>query len=299
MSKLSVIIPARNELYLKQTVEDLLLKSGGDTEIIVVLDGYWPFETLPEDKRVIIIHRERRGMRAAINSAVSVARGEYIMKVDAHCLFAEGFDIALMENCDDDWIVVPRRYSLEPDTWSVRMGRPVVDYEYLGWPYHERQIHGSKTGIHAWVWDHRAAQRVNKLLDENMTFQGSCWFLPRKYFYRLGELQEEGYGTFIGEAQELGLKSWLGGGKVITNKKTWYSHLWKGKPYREKFLETFGVPYTRIGHGELVAGNAYSVNYWMNNKWEGRIHDLSWLIERFWPVPSWPEDKNKWILSTP
>lgn len=47
MPRVSVIIPARNERFLPQTVADLLAH-GSDIEIIAVLDGYWPAEPQPE-----------------------------------------------------------------------------------------------------------------------------------------------------------------------------------------------------------------------------------------------------------
>jgi hypothetical protein len=28
----------------------------------------------------------------------------------------------------------------------------------------------------------------------------------------------------------------------------------------------------------------------MHDRWEGRKRDLKWLIQRFWPLPGWPED---------
>jgi len=296
MAKLSVIIPARNELYLQKTVEDLLLKASGDVEVIVILDGYWPTQALPKDKRLIIVHRERRGMRASINSAVAIAKGEYIMKMDAHIMFQEGFDEVLKSNCDGDWVVIPRRYSLELETWGCKKDKRFIDYEYLGYPYGDnKEVHGDKVGLHAVRWGARTEERLDIPIDENMSFQGSCWFTTKEHFTkRIGTLQEEGYGTFIGEPQEIGLKTWLGGGKVMTNKLTYYAHLWKGKPYREAFLKELGFPYTRVGASELKAGNAFSVDYWINNRWKERIHDLSWLVERFWKVPSWPDERELW-----
>lgn len=296
MAKLSAIIPARHELYLQKTVDDLLLKASGDIEVIVVLDGYWPDPPLVEDKRVIIIHRERRGMRASINSSVAISKGDYIMKMDAHIMFPEGFDETLKSDCDDDWVVVPRRYSLELETWSPKIDKLFVDYEYLGYPYdNNKNVHGSALGLHARRWGARTVERIEKQIDENMSFQGSCWFTTKEHFQkRIGNLQEEGYGTFIGEPQEIGLKTWLCGGKVMVNKNTYYAHLWKGKPYRTAFMEKFGVSYTRVGSRELKEGNAFSADYWINNKWKERKHDLSWLVERFWPVPSWPEKRKLW-----
>jgi glycosyltransferase involved in cell wall biosynthesis len=300
VAKLSVIIPAWNELYLKATVDGILKSATGDIEVIVMLDGYWPHELPADDPRLILVHRKRGGMRAAINGAVAIAKGEFILKADAHCLFAPGFDETLKADCDKDWIVIPRRYSLEADTWEIRRSRGFVDYEYLSWPYRAsgRRQHGASHGICGMVWDQRIIDRCNVQIDENMTFQGSCWFTPREYFLsHLGPLKEEGYGTFVAEAQELGMRAWLGGGKIMVNKKTWYAHLWKGEPYRQEYEKVFGKSYTRLGFSERKAGNLYAVDYWINNRWTERKHDLEWLINRFAPVPSWPKDKTQWIPS--
>lgn len=51
---ISILIPARNEMFLARTIEDILANIEADTEVIVVLDGQWalvPFfaalETFP------------------------------------------------------------------------------------------------------------------------------------------------------------------------------------------------------------------------------------------------------------
>lgn len=298
MSKVSVIIPARHEVYLSKTVDDILSKATGDIEVIVVLDGYWPDPPLKDDPRLIIIHRESRGMRASINAGVSIAKGEYIMKADAHCMFSQGFDETLKADCDKDWIVIPRRYSLETETeqWNIRWHRPFTDYEYLTWPWARNVV---KFGLVGRMWDSRTIERVNLLLDETLTFQGSCWFVPKEFYInRIGMLSDEGYGSFVAEAQELGFKTWLGGGKVMVNKKAWYAHLWKGQPYRDQYKALYGVNYTRIGNAEWKRGNRYNIFYWMQNKWEGQIHNFEWLIDRFSPVPTWPEDKSAWMPET-
>ena len=66
MAEFSVIIPARNEEFLALTIDDILSNIEGDTEIIVVLDGYWPDPPLKDNPRVTIIHHtEAVGQRAA------------------------------------------------------------------------------------------------------------------------------------------------------------------------------------------------------------------------------------------
>ena len=289
MGKLSVIIPSRNEQFLSNTIEDIFAKAAGDIEIIAVLDGYWPDPPLTDNSNLILIHRGHpRGMRNAINSAASIAKGEYVMKVDAHCMFAEGFDEVLKTDCDDDWVVIPRRKRLDAENWCPREdGRKPIDYEFLGYPYWKPH----HMGMHGTIWGKRTQERMNNPeydIDDNMAFQGSCWFTTKDHFWnRIEGLQEEGYGTFIGEPQEIGNKTWLGGGRLIINKKTWYAHLHKGKQYGRGYY---------MNKNETTAGNLYSANYWMRNLWPNRIHDIDWLVEKFWPVPSWPEDRDLWRM---
>lgn len=198
-------------------------------------------------------------------------------------MLSEGYDEGLLKDCEDNWIVIPRRYALDVGTWSVKQDRLFVDYEYLGYPFHNDP---NKKGLHGWVWEERTKARIDRLIDETMTFQGSCWFMSKGHFERLGGMSEEGYGTFIGEAQEIGLKTWLGTGQVMVNKKVWYAHLWKGKPYRDAHKEVVGEAYTRIGNNELKLGNAFCIDYWMNNKWTDRKRDFKWIVEKFSPYPS-------------
>jgi hypothetical protein len=115
MAKVSILIPSRNEQFLPQTVDDIFAKAAGDIEVIAVLDGYWPDPILRDRPNLVLIHRgQAQGMRPAINSAARIAKGDFFMKCDAHCMFAKGFDETLKADCDGDWVVVPRRYSLDP-----------------------------------------------------------------------------------------------------------------------------------------------------------------------------------------
>jgi len=34
----------------------------------------------------------------------------------------------------------------------------------------------------------------------------------------------------------------------------------------------------------------WTANHWMRNRWPQAVHKLEWLIDRFWPVPTWPEN---------
>lgn len=300
----SIIIPSRGEIFLSKTIQDILLKAKGDIEIIAVLDGEWPEEqkrkhwstpAIIQDKRVNYLHNSvSLGMREAINRGVSISQGEYILKVDGHCMFDEGFDVKLkadvstyermvlesyapglydVSNIKDNWIVIPRRKRLDAERWEIQdVGKPDVDYELLSSP--------ADKGAKGMIWIERILERTDPKydIDENMSFQGSCWFMTRKHFDSLGGLQTEGYGTFVRESQEIGLKTWLGGGKVMTNKKTWYAHLHKGKTYGRGYF---------LNKDEMIKGEKYCDDFWFNNRWKDRKYDLAWLIERFMPVPGW------------
>lgn len=277
MSKVSVLIPSRNEQFLAPTVNDLFAKAAGDIEVIVVLDGYWPDHILPDRPNLILIHRgQAQGMRPAINSAASIAKGGYLMKCDAHCMFDEGFDEVLQADCDGDWVVVPRRYSLDPENWCRKKKGP-IDYHYLQCP-----LDSGDGALHGRPWNKRRDQRQDILIDDEMSSQGSCWFMSRRYFWDfLGGLKLEGYGDFIQEFQEIGMKTWLGGGQVKVNKRTWYAHLHKGKKYGRGY---------KVSRSSWHEGKRYSADFWLNNRWADRVHDFVWLLEKFWPVPTWPED---------
>ena len=287
---LSVVIPSRSDQYLQRTIDDLLEKAAGEIEVIVVLDGYWPDPILADDPRVVILHQgmvhDNVGMRRGINAGADIARGDYIMKIDEHCMVDKGFDKKLMDDCKDNWVVIPRRYRLDPESWTlIEDGRPPIDYMYLACPFVRPD--DVLYGLHGAIWKERHHERKDILIDDTMSWQGSFWFMKRKYWQDLvGPLDDKNYGTFTQEAQEIGNKVWLSGGRLVVNKKTWYAHYHKGK--RGKGLGFSNEQYRR--HQALTEkGRHYCVDFWLNNKWDKRNHDFEWLIEKFWPVPTWPE----------
>jgi len=265
----SILIPARNEIFLQHTITDLLTKAEGSIEVIAILDGYWPSPQLINDVRLKIIHRgHSQGMRAAINAGAAIAKGKYLLKSDAHCMFAPGFDKILTEQCDKNWVVVPRRFSLDPEKWElIDNPKYPIDYMYLS-----NDLHGVP-----WNEKNKDPELKKKLIDETMSNQGSVWFMAKDYFHELELMDETSYGIFWNEFQEIGLKCWLSGGRVMVNKKTWYAHWHK--------TNEFGRGYSLSG-GEQSKALA-AVDRWKTMGWHKQTLPLSWLIERFFPVPSW------------
>ena len=87
---LSFIIPVYNvEDYLGECAESLLRQSGDDLEFIFIDDGSTDTSGLlldmyvEADDRVRVIHQANRGVSAARNKGIDIARGEYVCFVDA------------------------------------------------------------------------------------------------------------------------------------------------------------------------------------------------------------------------
>jgi glycosyltransferase involved in cell wall biosynthesis len=260
---ISVVIPSRNEPYLKKTIESLFANATGEIEVIAVLDGYWikPEEVVIDDRVRYIHFAKSRGMRNAINSGVAVARGEYILKCDAHVLFSKGFDEELVKNCEYDWVVVPRRYALDVNKWAIEErtdNKYPVDYMFLN-----KELHGE-------VWDAKnSLTRSYPAIDDLMSSQGSCWFMKKSYFEWLELMDEDFYGKFAWEFQEIGFKVWLSGGKVKVNKNVSYAHWHK----------TEGRGYSlAIDPPEITE----RVNRWRTEKvWHKQKYNLDYLWDKF------------------
>jgi len=238
----SVIIPSHNPIYLQKTVDELLTQSRGEIEVIAVLDGYWT--KLKDDKRVRIVHLGKNmGMRGAINAGVSVSMGKYIMRTDEHCMFGDGYDNLLSLQCEENWIITPRRYFLDPTKWKV-MDIPYVDYEKLV-IQDDKKFSGQK-------WDSRTKKRTNIPVDETMAMQGSCWLMHRSWWDTvIGELQTEGYGPLYQDSHEMVFKTWKAGGKLMVNKNTWFAHKHRQFPRTHNY-----------GTDEATPGWTYSLDTW-------------------------------------
>ncbi len=287
---LSVIIPSRNTAdwpFLQMTVDDLFVKAEQEIEVIVIHDGHSPYPPLKPRPNLIPVYNDAvKGMRYGINLGARLAKGKWIMKVDDHCCFGQGYDRILKENCDENWLAVPSRYALNAQKWMDSDPRPFkygpIEYLYLTYPFHlDNQFgfgfHGKKwCGAYGqgdgYYWKEKNMKGV--MLDNIISFQGSCWFMGRENFYRVGGMQYEGYYEHQ-EAQEIGFKVWTSGGRCIVNKKTWYAHLHKGPE--------FGRGYHMLKHHQMES-NIYATKVWMNHP------GMRAVVDRFWPLDYWPED---------
>ena len=284
MTKVSVIIPARKELYLRETLKDLYANAAGEIEVLVVLDGERPEYRIPRRKGLKVLHNKTvKGMRPCINAAAEVATGDFLMKIDAHCTIGEGWDEILKDSCEDNWIVIPRRYWFDAPAWEIK-DRPHVDAMSYLYPF--RRPYSPRLTCRP-DKERQAAQK-DEMLVEDMGFQGSLWFMTAKHFERLGGMDPHGYGTFGEEPEEIGFKTQLGPweGAIMRNKNTWYAHWSKPSSHWRNPPEVAG----RVPDEEREAGYRYCFDFWYHNRWPEQVHTFEWLVNRFWPLPGWPEN---------
>jgi len=285
MIDLSIVIPNRNSQFLTKTIRDVLEKAVTNIEVVVNIDENWPDEIV-DDPRVHYIHPPSpRGLRYGVNTTINLAQGKYIMKADDHCMFSKGFDKELIdanEAYKNIEVQIPRRYALDAENWKIEErtdNKYPIDYMYIDFP---RKGKAHDWGTHGVPWRQRREENKHLEIDDTPSLQGSCYFMARDYFLNhLKGLSEVGYGQFSQEAQEIGFKTWLGGYRMVVNKKCWYAHLYKGRRYGRMYKFPGGTK----------EASEWSAYYWMENKWKDRVYDMSWFINKKFPnMPSWPEN---------
>lgn len=299
MRELSIIIPARNEQFLARTIADILAHIEADTEIIAVLDGAWPEPPIPDNERVTLIyHSQPIGQRAACNEAARYSRARYVMKVDAHCSFDQGFDRVLLADMQDDWTMVPLMRNLHAFDWVCPNGHrryqgPAGPCNMCGQPVEMDIVWIAKRNPQSTAYCFDATPHFQYFqgfkrrpegqgpLSETMSLQGSCFLMTRERYFALN-VCDESLGSWGSQGIEVACKSWLSGGRVVTNHKTWYAHLFRTQ-------EGFKFPYPLSGR-QVEEAKAGVRDLFFNGNWPGAIHPLSWLVEKFWPVPGWTDE---------
>lgn len=95
--KISVIIPVYNAAgFITRAVGSILMQEFDDFEVIIVNDGSTDAsasvcdEMAEQDMRVRVIHKENGGVSSARNAGLDVARGEFVMFVDADDAIHDG-----------------------------------------------------------------------------------------------------------------------------------------------------------------------------------------------------------------
>jgi glycosyltransferase involved in cell wall biosynthesis len=303
--ELSVCIPARSEEFLARTVEDILKNKRGNTEIIVGLDGQWANPPLDISKDVtVIFYPESIGQRAITNRCVKFSKAKYIMKVDAHCSFDEGFDVKMLEafkETGDDVVMVPQMRNLHVYDWKcykcglkVYQDKPSI-CPNDGSKMRKKMIWQPRAGTrnsaycfdpephfqyHSYWKDHKQKGDIV----ESMSLQGSAFMCSKDKYWELN-VCDEAFGSWGSQGIEVACKFWLSGGRVLCNRRTWYAHCFRTKP-------DFGFPYQLSGR-QVDGAKKLAKELFFNKKWPKQTKTLSWLVEKFWPVVGWTNEDLK------
>jgi len=271
MNDISVIIPARNEEFLSKTVDDLLLNCEADTNIIVGLDGAWAEPRLVDNPKVIIVHySESIGQRAITNQCVRLSNAKYIVKCDAHCSFEKGWDKKMLEafkETGDNVTMVPIMRNLHAFDWVCPNGHrryqgpsgpcteckepTIKDVCWIAKNNPQSTSYRFDKDLHfQYFTDYKKRQSGD--LVESMSLQGSFFMLTRDKYWELN-ICDEKHGSWGQQGTEVACKTWLSGGRVVCNKRTWYAHMFRTQG------GDFGFPYPISGK-QVQEAREYSKN---------------------------------------
>lgn len=319
-----MLIPARNEQFISNTVADILKNKRGNTEILVGLDGAWAEPEILDHPDVRILYvAESIGQRGMQNKLAKLSTAKYVAKCDAHTAYSEGFDVELMKTFDelgDDITIAPLMRNLWAYDWKcmkcgsrwyqgpapircMKRGRNddkrVSTSDIIPNPdcdnttkFTQRTVFKPRPDtpnstsyrfdnmLHFQYFDEYKKKQSGDLV-ESMSLQGSFFMCTRENYWKK-ELCDESWGSWGQQGSEVAIKTWLSGGKVIINKRCWYAHLFRTQP-------GFSFPYPQSGKSQQKARDICN-EVFKNNKWNQQIHPLSWLVEKFMPVPGWSDE---------
>ena len=94
------------------------------------------------------------------------------------------------------------------------------------------------------------------------------------------EICDESLGSWGSQGIEVAVKTWLSGGRVIVNHKTYYAHMFRTQG------GDFSFPY-HMPNKQVQYAKSRIREIFFNNKWDKQIYPLSWLVKKFSPVPGW------------
>lgn len=292
--KLSILMPARNELFTAKTIQEVLDNSTEDTEIICVLDGEWPKIPIPQHERVTIVFLPKSvGQRAATNIAASLSKAEYVLKLDAHCAVSKDFDKVLIEDFIEDSVMLPKMYNLHAFDWVCEKGHrryqgpsgpctecglpTTMDVLWHAKPSPETTAMRFDKDLKFQYWGEYKKQQKGDIV-ETMSILGACWMVSRENYWKWN-MSDEGHGSWGQQGTEVSCKGWLGGTGVYVNTKCWFAHMFRTQG------GDFGFPYP-ISGGDVDRARKYSRNLWLKDKWDGAKRPFQYIIDKFQP-PDW------------
>lgn len=228
------------------------------------------------------------------------------MKLDAHCSMAQGFDKVLLADMRDDWTVVPTMRNLWAFDWVCgKCGKRYYqgptpagcvdcdnttdfrrDIQWIAKPNPQSNSYTFDPTPHFQYfkeWNSRPEGKGD--ITPTMSLQGSCFMMTKAKWFEL-DICDESWGSWGSQGGEVACKTWLSGGQVMVNHKTYYAHLFRTSG------GDFGFPYAISGRQIESAKNTWRDALY-NNKFPHQIYPSSWLINKFAPVPGWHDESGK------
>jgi hypothetical protein len=105
--------------------------------------------------------------------------------------------------------------------------------------------------------------------------------MTRDKYWEL-DICDEKAGNWGHQGTEVAIKTWLSGGEVRVNTKTWYAHMFRTQG------GDFGFPWP-ANERQIEKTRQYFRELFLKNNWPKAKHDLQWLVDKFGPVPDWHE----------
>jgi hypothetical protein len=211
----------------------------------------------------------------------------------------------LIDGVEDNWTVVPTMFNLHAFSWKcMKCGKLTYQGPH---PTKCEDCDNTKNFTRKLIWQPRWNRKTESWnFDKDLHFQydnefkkrpgcgdivetmsliGACFMLTKEKWFELNVCDEE-HGSWGQQGTELSCATWMSGGRLVVNRKTWFSHLFRTQ-------KDFGFPYpqsnTQVNHAR-----EYSREKWTTGKFDKQVRPMSWIIEHFWPVPGWsPEDIQK------
>jgi hypothetical protein len=315
--RLAILIPSRNEEFVSKTVQDILEHKRGPTEIIVGLDGQWADPPIPMHPDVTVLYNNKSvGQRAITKQCARLTNAEFVAKTDAHVSFKEGFDVDMLEAFDrlpdgESVTMFPVMRNLWVFDWKCHkcgfkkyQGPTITKCPNCGAEGHmkRKMVWLAKTNPQStsfcfdstphfqYANDYKKRPEYIKMLEEtglteSLSLQGSFFMLTKKKYFEL-DVDDESLGSWGSQGLSVACRTWLSGGRVLCNHKSFYAHLFRTQG------GDFSFPYPQ-SNTKVQFAKARARELFFEGKWKGMKRPLSWLIEKFWPVNGWTEQNLK------
>ena len=236
---LSVIIPARSEEFLQNTIDDVFKHLEADTEVLVGLDG-WDKELQKRPNLKIFHESSPIGQRAMQNALARQSDAKYLLKLDAHVSLSQGFDRVMLEimEANPDIVLVPAFTNLWVYNWVCPQGHRT----YQGKVDKCSQCEETKLEKEI-VWKNNTKVYSDFRFNDDLIFeygdlenyemfhpvqaiQGSGFCVSRENYWKWN-LCDESWGSWGSQGYEIWKKVQNNGSKTFVTRKAFMGHFFR------------------------------------------------------------------------